>query len=182
MALIDIVQAKEKELRLLRSETGIAYDSSGNIILQKSSQPNKDYEIEFTDAEVEMLRAVSEVTFTHNHPRGWNYDPEDVRHAGSSFSPEDILLACRAEMAEIRAVGPLAVYSMRPSPLGWTELTWNQEIQPLYDVVYRQVKTELYGAALRHAISPQEASARLDHEIWTQVAGMAGLRYNRTEE
>lgn len=71
---------------------------------------------------------------------------------------------------------------MRPSPLGWTELTWNQEIRPLYDLVYQEVKAELYSAALRHAISPQEASARLDHEIWVQVAELVGLRYNRVEE
>lgn len=182
MALIDIARAKEQELRLLRYEVGVAYDSNGHIILEKRSKTGADYEIEFTDAEVELLRMTSQVTFTHNHPRGWNYNSSDARHAGNSFSPDDILLACRTGMAEIRAVGPKFTYSMRPSPLGWTELTWNQEIRPLYDLVYLQVKTELYGAALRHAISPQEASARLDHEIWTQVAGMAGLRYNRTEE
>ncbi len=106
MALIDIVREKERELRLLRSEVGIAYDRNGNVILQKSSKPDEDYEIEFTDAEVDILRTISDITFTHNHPRGWNYDPTDARHVGNSFSPEDILLACHAEMAEIRAVGP----------------------------------------------------------------------------
>lgn len=182
MALIDIVRAKERELRLLRSEVGIAYDRNGNVVLQKNSKPGKDYEIEFTDAEVDILRATSDITFTHNHPRGWNYDPTDARHVGNSFSLEDILLACRVEMAEIRAVSPKFTYSMRPSPLGWTELSWNQEIRPLYDLVYQEVKAELYSAALRRAISPQEASARLDHEIWTQMAEMVGLRYNRMEE
>ena len=182
MALIDIVRTKEQELRLLRSEVGVAYDCNGNIVLQKRSKPNEDYEIEFTDAEVELLRTTSQVTFTHNHPRGWNYDPDDARHVGNSFSPEDILFACRAELAEIRAVSPKMTYSMRSSPLGWTEVTWNQEIRPLYELIYQQVKTELYSAALRRAISPQEASARLDHEIWTQVAGMVGLRYNGVEE
>ena len=55
MALIDIVRAKEQELRLLRSEVGVAYDSNGKIVLQKSAKPDEDYEIEFTDVEGDML-------------------------------------------------------------------------------------------------------------------------------
>ena len=51
MALIDIVWAKEQELRLRRSEVGVAYDRNGNVVLQKNSKPGAEYEIEFADAE-----------------------------------------------------------------------------------------------------------------------------------
>jgi hypothetical protein len=183
MTVLEILRAHESDLRLLRSEASIAFDTEGNIVLEKGALPGKEYEIEFSDDEIALLRQIGKVTVTHNHPRGWAYPPDDPRHAGSSFSPEDILLACRAQLEEVRAVTPVYTFSMRPPPENdWTEGTWTREIRPLYEMVYPQVKSKLYAAALRGELSPSEASVRLDHEVWTEVAWTLGLRYTRVEE
>jgi hypothetical protein len=181
--LLEQIQFKEKELRLLRTEVGVAFDSSGRVVLEKAARPNAEYELEFSDEEIAALRTVGAVTFTHNHPRGWGYPTTDPRHAGSSFSLDDVLLACRAELREIRAVTPLCTYSFQPGPgRSWNEATWHTEIRPLQQAVYATVKQRLYTAALRGEVTPAEASARLDHEVWTEVAALLGLRYSRVEE
>src|SRR5262245_13796640 len=114
MDLLAIVRAREADLRRLRLEVAMAFAQDGSIVLEKSARLGEEYEIEFLEEEIQGLRAIGNVVFTHNHPRGWNYEPDDPRHGGSSFSPEDVLLACRAELAEVRAVTPVFTFSMKP--------------------------------------------------------------------
>src|SRR5205823_5749281 len=106
-----MILAKEDELRLLRYESAFAVDAAGNVVLDKAGTSS---EIELTDEEVELLRSATSVIFTHNHPGGWRFPPDDPRHGGNSFSPHDIHLACKCELAEIRAVTPRFRFSMKP--------------------------------------------------------------------
>ena len=115
---IEKIKAKEDQLRLLRRrETAFAVDAAGNVVLEKDS--DTDFEIALTQEEVERLRNADGVIFTHNHPRGWEYPQEDPRRAGFSFSAHDVLLACRAELSELRAVAPRFRFAMKPPKEGW---------------------------------------------------------------
>ena len=56
---------------------------------------------------------------THNHPSGWDYPDNSVRRIGNSFSRDDLLLAVRYDLSEIRAVTPLYTFVMRRPEKGW---------------------------------------------------------------
>jgi hypothetical protein len=177
---IQIIRAKENEIReLRRREAAIVVDGEGNIILEKTSET--DYEIAFTEEEITTIRAASNTIFTHNHPRGWDYELDDPRHAGHSFSPEDIFLACRAELAEIRAVTPIYRYSMQPPLGGWNESLWNV-LWTIYQTEYAHVNRELTLQVMGNQLAVDEMEVEIEHLTWTRVAKLLGLVYNRSEE
>ena len=43
---------------------------------------------------------------THNHPAGWKYTDDDTRHAGNSFSFEDLDVFTRYGIKQMRVVSP----------------------------------------------------------------------------
>jgi hypothetical protein len=176
----EIIQAKESEIRhLRRRETAFAVDSAGNVLLEKTSET--DFEIELTDNEVQCLRNADGVIFTHNHPRGWEYPPDDPRHAGFSFSPHDILLACRAELAELRAVAPRFRFSMKPSPEGWNEAYWTV-ISTVFEMEKAEADRELIQHLRQGQMTPAAYQTQYLHRVWQRVANVLGLNYTRSEE
>lgn len=72
-----------------------AFKDDGSIVFQKDGEKNR---IGINDEEMDLLEGA---TFTHNHPKGF------------SFSPEDILCACDGKMKEMRCVSKDSVYSMK---------------------------------------------------------------------
>jgi hypothetical protein len=106
MTVTEIIRAKEREFRILRFEAAFAVDEIGNIVRLKSASLERPCELGSTTAEMNLLRSAMSVVFTHNHPRGWEYEEGDPRQRGSSFSPEDIHLACQMGFVEIRVVTP----------------------------------------------------------------------------
>ena len=113
--------------------------------------------------------------FTHNHPRGWDYPPEDARRAGSSFSDADIAFACETEVSEIRVVTPTRRVFMRPPTAGWSRRYWEDTLRPLCARHIITVRHDLSQAVNRRQMTPETASARHWHEIWTRVARDTGL-------
>ena len=179
--LSEIVFAKETELRPLRYESAVVFDSSGTILLEKQAKPDAPYEITFSDAEIAALKAQSGVVFTHNHSQGWNYAAGDPRHGGNSFSPSDIEFACKAEFAEIRAVSPAYRFSMRPLAERFTENDW-QAIWRVYSVELESVKQEFGGAVMQRRMTREAYIAEVLHTAWARAALLLGLRYSRSEE
>jgi hypothetical protein len=174
------IKAKEDELRLLRRrETAFAVDAIGRIVLEKES--DTDFEIALTEEEVERLRSADGVVFTHNHPRGWEYPPDDPRHAGFSFSAHDILLACRAELAEIRAVAPQFRFSMQPPAEGWNEAYWDL-IRVVFETEKAELDRELTQRLHQGRISAAEYQTEYLHQVWLRVANLLGMNYSRSEE
>lgn len=51
---------------------------------------------------------------THNHPGGWDYAGTDPRRAGNSFSFDDVDLFVRARLAELRAISPRYIHTLKP--------------------------------------------------------------------
>ncbi|HLK60355.1 MAG TPA: hypothetical protein VKU00_27590 [Chthonomonadaceae bacterium] len=179
MSVYKVIYERETELRSSRFEAAFAVDETSKVVLEKVGE---EAEIAFTEEEIRRLRDASGVIFTHNHPGGWKYTPEDPRHGGNSFSPHDIHLVCRAELAEIRVVTPRFRFSMRPSEDGWNEQYWHSTLWPIYHMTDAQVKNELADQALYGVITPLEASARRFHTVWKRVANLLGLRYTMVEE
>ena len=180
MTVAEKIKAKENELRLLRRrETAFAVDHIGNVVLEKES--TADFEIEFTEEEVRRLRSAEGVIFTHNHPRGWEYPSDDPRHAGFSFSPHDILFACRAELAEIRAVSPRFCFSMKPPSEGWNEAYWNV-ISTVFEMEKIAVDRELMAQLRQGQLSTAKYQTEYLHCIWERVANLLEIDYIRSEE
>ena len=174
------IYAKEEEIRLLLVyESAFVVDENGSVVLEKTS--DTAYEIAFTEAEIEAIRAAANPVFTHNHPRGWNFSTENAQHGGSSFSPNDLELACKAHLAEIRAVSPKYRFSIKPAAGRFQESDW-QIIKFAFDVEHAAVKLERGTAVMQRQLSREAYVADVLHETWKRVAAVLGLKYTRTEE
>jgi hypothetical protein len=68
---------------------------------------NHLHQVGFSDDEVERMRGAA--VFTHNHP------------AGNSFSPQDVSLACTLQFHELRVVTSQWTFVLRPGPAGWSD-------------------------------------------------------------
>ena len=179
MSPIELVRAKEEEIKFNRFESAFAVDEAENVLMDKAGE---QFHVGFTLEEKERLRADPGVIFTHNHPRGWDYPPEDARHAGSSFSDADIAFACEIGASEMRVVTPTSRLLMRPPPAGWSRSYWDDVLGPLCARHVITVKHDLLQAVSRRQMTPEATSARHWHEIWTRVARDAGLVYGQEQE
>ena len=181
MTLAEIVQAKEEELWTQRIEVGVFYDAMDKVVLEKSAQIGNEYEITFTEDEIAAVKSAHAILFTHNHPRGWKYALSDPRHAGTSFSPHDLHLACQCRLLEIHAVSPGYTFCLTASTGAFQESDW-PAIRFLFDLEYDKVKREWLALELQGRQSRLESVANELHETWTRIAPLLGLVYNRTEE
>lgn len=179
MPLAEIIKSKEDELRNIKDhEVAAVYDADGNLVI----------EIQGGTSSVDLgpyiaeIRNVGQATLVHNHPLGWQYPPSDPRHAGNSFSPEDIGTACFAELTEIRAVGPRWTYSLHPA-LGsnWVGDSWLDTIQASQEEHTAAVKRSTLKLVREGRISQETAEANFWHEVWLRVAGETAVVYQRFE-
>ena len=179
MSLADAIEEKEAELRRIKDrEVAVAFDAAGNVVLEVfGGASSVDLNLY-----ISQIRDIGGVTLVHNHPLGWQYSPGDPRHAGSSFSPEDIGTACYAELAEIRAVGPLCKYSMRPAPTStWNASYWISTILPSQEKHKAAVTRSTLQSVRDGKKSREAAEANFWHEVWLRVADDIAIVYQRFE-
>lgn len=180
MSPIELVRAKEEEIKFNRFESAFAVDDTGRVLLDKAGAR---FRVEFGAEEILDLQSGRGVIFTHNHPRGWDYPPEDARHSGSSFSDADIAFACETGVFEMRVVTPTSRLFMRPPPpAGWSRNYWEVILGPLCAKHVITVRHDLSQAVSRRQMTPEAASARHWHDIWMRVARDAGLVYGQEQE
>lgn len=179
MSPIELVRAKEEEIKFNRFESAFAVDETGLILLDKAGA---QFQVEFGPEEIQTLQGGRGVIFTHNHPRGWDYPSDDARHAGSSFSDVDIAFACETGVSEMRAVTPTGRLFIRPPEVGWSRQYWVDTLHPLCAKHQITVRHDFSQAVGRRQITPEAASARHWHEIWIRVARDAGLVYGQEQE
>ena len=166
------LQEVERWLRLRRTESAYGFDpATGKKIWERHTD---GMEVPLTPADRQRLRGM---IFTHNHPRGWNYPESDPRRDGSSFSPDDVYSAAVSGMAELRAVTPRYVFSMLPRNHG----AWPtpDRIEPMVNLVADRRDREQTLAHLQGMIDPLQSSAEDLHAIWTELAPLMELRYQR---
>jgi len=176
MSPIEIVRAKEEEIRKNRFESAFAVDETGRVILDKRG---RQFQIDFTQEEVARLRASRGVILTHNHPRGWDYPAGGPLRAGSSFSDVDIQFACLVEATEVRVVSPTRRYFLRPAASGWDRDYWENVLNPVYVRHKADVQRQFRLRVQSRQMSWEEAGAEDMHEIWSRVTAEIGLTYDR---
>lgn len=177
-ARLRLVRAKEDTIRGLRFESAYAVGADGTVLLDKDGE---QYSVTFTDAELALLRGKG-VIFTHNHPRGWDVPESDPRRTGNSFSADDIAVACNVEVAEIRAVTPKRRYWMRPPPEGWDMAYWRSTLLPTRTFYNNEVRAEFLKEIRRGTLTPDEAEAQHNHEVWLRVSRDLGIPYGYDED
>ncbi|PHJ64919.1 hypothetical protein VF04_03785 [Nostoc linckia z7] len=117
---------------------------------------------------------------THNHPNlGWSKN--DARSKGLSFSASDVEVACKANMAEIRAVSSGYRHSLKPPPSGWNENFWRSQVSPTYKKYEKQVYGEYLTQILTGRKKVDQAEADYHHEVIKRTASQLGMNYSRKE-
>jgi len=156
----------EASLRPRATERMVAYDEHGLSVIDKSGTHNT---VGFTKDEIEEMKAVSGIAYTHNHPRG------------SSFSGDDLALGSAIKATEVRAVGNDrgrdVTYRVSPPKGGeWHDqetirIVWSEEDKKQYGIMRPQVDAGTLKA--------QDANQEHGHEVMKRVAQRLGLRYER---
>lgn len=158
------ITEKEKLIANLPHERAYVFDAAGTVLLEKDGGKSS---VNFDASEFALMK---DAVLAHNHPA-----------IGGSFSPEDIHLAAKYDMAEIRAVGKAYRHSAsRPAP-GWSEQFWDSAIKPSYRRHEADVIREFRAAILSGSMTVTQAEEQHWHEIWTRVAKEVGFAYVRTQ-
>jgi len=154
-------------------ETGALYTPDGTQLFSKAN-PYGSF-IEFTDDEIAAIKksaAQGPVIFTHSHP------------SGHSFSPEDMVCATSWNVAEMRAVGrmPLTtetfLYRMSRPKGGWGSFG---KFNAVYDEAEKRVTNKMWGKINTGKITPALAGYWHHHEIWLDVSRQMGWDYSREQ-
>ena len=141
-------------------EEAVVLDRAGNPILRKKSETT---ELTFNDAEEKQMEGR---VLVHNHP------------TGRAFSPDDMELAAKGKVAQLRVVGSKYTHVLKPPLAGWE--TVDREAIP---AAYKEEETAavfrltelLYSGKLRES----EFNDRLDREVSEAMAKRFGFRYER---
>ncbi len=181
---------EEGHLRTLTGhESAILLDAAtGRVIWRKTGNASS------VTFEPPDLREMSGNILTHNHPEGWNYLPGDPRRAGSSFSSDDVAMLVQGQLAEIRAVSPGFIHSLRP-PLAGDLSRQGQYFHThiasrSYAETFEFVEqaSEIIGAYNRARINAKadpltvaEASANHWHQVMEVLVRWWGVHYERKE-
>jgi hypothetical protein len=163
------VESVESNIRLNSKESGHVFNMSGELIYSNTGNHNSVAVIESRPG------LFKDTIFTHNHPSGASYaGTKDIRRIGNSFSIQDILVATRYNMAEMRAVTPEMAFVMKRPGTGWpSEEALKTEFNKQNIAVYNM----LYGRVQNGTASIKQATVVHYHWVWTRVAKKLGLTY-----
>lgn len=164
----------ESEIRLNKKfETGVVFDRNGNIIIDKRGE---SFSVSFTNEECWMMK---DGIFTHNHPRGWGYPEKSLGRIGNSFSPEDVFLAVRWDVAEMRAVTPNYTFIMKRPEKGWgIDLEQLNRIIKLENYNLNKEFSELIS---KDIITPSQANVLHYHTLWKRISTKLEWSYSKAK-
>lgn len=145
VASAESVMKKDRGYR----ETLVAFDKQGKGIYASRVQGKKidipEHVIEFLDGGI----------ITHSHTDGY------------SLSREDVSLACRCRLAQMRAVTHEYTYILTPPIGGWNEEYWERTLSELINNIDRELASK--GIALKE----------LAHRTYLELAKLGKIGYNR---
>lgn len=138
-----------------------AVDEAGTLLLEASGDFNS------VALDRDDWQKLAGATVTHYHT------------VVTSFSPEDIALASRYRLREIRAVDDEFVYVMEPPPTGWDAASWADRLKPRFEVIEAEVFGEFFDRLGRGDISQSVFNRELYHVVWERFSQATGVRYER---
>lgn len=131
-------------------ETLFAYDEGGELIFRKNGDAGS---VMLTGPEMAVARAS---VWTHNHP------------TGNTFSPNDVRVAFICKLRELRAVDQQWTYRLR-DPDDWLADKW------------ATIETGLLEQTIKTVAADKSiAAADSFHEVWTRICAQLGMAYWRT--
>ena len=158
-ALETALQKAETSIVGLPYERAHVFDSRGKTLLVKDGEKNL---VRFEAKELPLMK---NSIFTHNHPT-----------IGGSFSIEDIMLAAKRDVAEMRAVGSKYTHRMIRPEAGWPEVGL---IENEYRITDREVRAEFTRNIALGRMTADEANLHHHNEVWVVVARKLGMNYLR---
>lgn len=167
------LDAFESAISNLSYEVGGIFDSDGKL-LQATTDTTTENDEGGNSVRVSQYSDILENSiFTHNHP------------SGRSFSNNDIIVAARRNLQEMRAIGVSSVdgrtylYRMTRPESGWHK---NQEraTNMTSQVAENRVKAKLEREVRKGTMTSREAFFEEGHRINIEIANTFGYRYTRT--
>jgi len=132
-------------------EYAMALGQNGEIFTKTGIQN----QVEFTDAEMQKMRDMHVLTFTHNHP------------GGSSLSSSDLCVASHLGIGEIRAVTTDGAYVMRGIPPDRHETV---SFLTTAEVLSEQQRAEWEPKIRAGEMSITRANKEHWHQVWQKTA------------
>lgn len=160
----------EETIRRNKYETAVAYDSKGNLLLNKKGGSRT---VRFTNSEIAKLK---DSVFTHNHPSALG--ARGIMAIGTSFSHQDLTFAVGTNLKEIRAVTPTYTFSIKRPKNGWGVSP--QQVKAAYNRAERAVKREMnkyLDKVGRTKTSYERANVSYYNQINKRVAKQFGWEY-----
>lgn len=161
----------EETIRHNRHETAVAYDSKGNLLLNKKGDSRA---VRFTNGEIARLK---DSVFTHNHPSALGRT--GVMAIGTSFSHQDLTFAVHANVKEMRAVTPTYTFSVKRPETGWGASP--QQVRAAYGRAEKKVRREMdkyLDRVGRTKTSYDRANVSYYNQINKRVAAEFGWKYS----
>lgn len=147
----------EDEIRNDQQETAAAFDEQGLLLFRK--QGNTD-DVQLND---EYLKLLFGATLTHNHPNG------------TTFSVQDMFMAERYSLRELRAVTPILRYSIS-AKFYWPSVI---AIEAYVERIKLKVNQRILSMVKTGEINPKFAEAEYLHYILVMIAYEFNLSYTR---
>ena len=158
---IEVLNAKDLEIRNLPHERGICVNPAGEVIIDKDGLVDR---VSFTPAECARMR---DCDFTHNHPT-----------SGGSFSREDVAFGTTHNLHSIRAVGSVYKHTVtRPDNGIWPD--YRTVIDPVFRRFYAEVRQEFTAKIDSGLMTIDEADKQHYHQVWSRVFSELQIPYKR---
>lgn len=164
------IAVAEATIRQNKYETAVAYDSKGNLLLNKKGDSRV---VRFTNSEIAKLK---DSVFTHNHPSALG--AKGIMAIGTSFSHQDLTFAVGTNLKEIRAVTPTYTFSIKRPENGWGVSP--KQVKTAYDRAERAVRRErdkYLEKVGRTKTSYERANVSFYNQINKRVAKKFGWEY-----
>ena len=157
----------ELSIRDLPYEVFIGLDSNGNPAW---AEHGGAYSVSIPPPQQAAMAQVHLGVFTHNHP------------SDNSFSPDDVRVACRIQVKELRVVGARYRHSLRLAHGRFTPALWTDVLAGLVKGMEDRTWSIQQSAINRGELTTPQGNAVFHHLVWGEVANaFPGLVYERTE-
>jgi hypothetical protein len=149
------IRAYEDTIKEQDYETGTGLNDKGDVVFTKDGE---EAIVKFTKEEGESFEGLR---FTHNHPKG------------SGFSPQDVKFACKAKMKEMRVIskrdGVRYALSMKDGS-NFTHELWENEIHTLWTHYDTEIHVEFGNKINDGTMTIEQANNQHFPKLWALVA------------